>query len=197
MTDTAMAETSPESKHPQAKTRRLARSIVLWMPIAISLVSLGFSAGTYFLYQHQVKEDQRRSVEEQHRIAVESTANVSVMQDADDSQPLNGLQIMNDGPAVARLKSITYYVDRKPVDSADDVIDFGKLQDVGTFQFNDNDTLAAGGREWLLSMSTKVKPKGLDNFNDFLEHHVAVEVEVCSDVTGKCQTQCSQENWCK
>lgn len=190
MTDTAVPETRSEPIPSQVKTRRLARSLAESVPIAISLMALGFSAGTYHLYRNQVTDDERRN-------AVEGTANVSVLQDESDDQPLNGLQIMNDGPAVARLKSITYYVDRKPVDDVDDVIDFGKLEGVTTFQFNDNDTLAAGGREWLLSMSTKAKPKELEGFNDFLEHHVAVEVEVCSDVTGKCQTQCSQENWCK
>jgi hypothetical protein len=74
----------------------------------------------------------------------------------------------------------------------------GKLVDVGTYEFGDNDkTLAAGGSEWLLSKRTKVKNKELERFNDFLDQHVAVETLVCSIITGKCETKCSQEGWCK
>jgi len=48
----------------------------------------------------------------------------------------------------------------------------GKLVDVGTYEFGDNDrTLAAGANEWLLSKRTNVKNKELDNFNDFLVQH--------------------------
>jgi hypothetical protein len=200
MTDAA----SPEPNPSHAKRLRLAQSFATWLPIAISLVSLGLAVGalavsirTYGLYKVQVAEEGRRAAEEDRRIAIENTAQVSVVQIEDTDEPINGFQIWNDGPGIARLKTITYYVNKLPLDDVTDVIDYGKLDNVGYFQFNDNDTLAAGAREWLLSKSTKGNQKDVAQFNEFLDDHVAVEVEVCSDITGKCQTQCSHDGWCK
>jgi hypothetical protein len=91
-------------------------------------------------------------------------------------------------------------VDRKPVGDVEQAIDFAHLEDVGYFQFDDDDTLPAGEKTWLLSKSTKGKgkeQKNVEQFIDFVDQRLAVEVEVCSVVTGKCQTQCSTDGWCK
>lgn len=119
----------------------------------------------------------------------------------DPDDPLVGIKIENAGPGVARLKDFTYYVDRKPVGDIEDAIDFGKLEEVGYFEFNDDDTLAVGQQQWLLHMGTKgkgkVEEKRRKDFFDFIDHHLGIEVQVCSVVSGKCQTLCSTDNWCK
>jgi hypothetical protein len=169
----------------------------VWVPIVISLTSLCIAFDTHGLYKAQVAADARRDAEERRRSDAQNTPHVSVGADSDTDDKINGLQIENDSSVSARLKKITYYVDGKPFDDIEDVIDYGKLGDVGYFEFNDDDTLAAGGQQWLLSRSTKTRTKDLDRFNEFVEDHIAVKVEVCSDVTQKCETQCSDEGKCK
>ena len=171
----------------QAQGQRGFSRISIWVPIVISLISLGISIGSFY---------------DNHRQAVaQATPNVSFVEDTDTDDPLVGLKIMNDGPGVARLKHLTYYVDRKPLDNLTQVMDFANLPDEAAyFEFDNDTTLAAGEQEWLLSMRTKAKGaerKSLEQFVDFIDQKFAVEAEYCSVVTGQCETQCSRDGWCK
>lgn len=175
------------TKAIQTETRRGIPQALFWIPIAISVVAL-------LLSWLQWRDN--------HQLAlIQATARVSFETNEDTDDALVGIKIENAGPAVARLKDITYYVDRKPMDDQDQAIDNGKLKDVRTFEFEEDDTLAVGETRWLLSKSTKVRSKEgrkeLGQFTDFLDNHLAVEAEICSLISGKCQTICSTEGWCK
>jgi hypothetical protein len=152
-----------------------------WAAIGISVVALGLS-GVEFYENHE-------------RTIAWDTPRVKVEQDLDPDDPLIGVKIVNLGTAPAAIKGLTFYIDRKPGD-VDDVIDEGKLTDVGTYEFDGDDTLAVGESEWLLSKSTKDK-KDVDRFVEFIDKHVAVQTNVCSITTGKCEIRCSAEEWCK
>ena len=161
-------------------------SILTWAPIVISFIALGVSSYEFY-------DNHRRTI-------AQDTPRVEFEEDTDTDDSTIGLKIANLGSAIARLKSVTYYVDRKPIKSADDVLEAGKLDDVGYYEFDDDSTLAIGEGEWLLKKSTKVKKgeqKDIDHFIDFIDHHLAVGAEVCSITTKKCETICSTDGWCK
>jgi hypothetical protein len=165
-----------------------------------TLVSLSISAAAFY-------DSHREAVESHRQAEAQGTANVSFLVDTDTDDPVVGLKIMNDGPGVARLKQLTYYLDRKPMDNLSEALDDidsdagTDLADDGvTFEFDKDSTLAAGEQHWLLSMPTKVKKaqqKDLDQLNALVSEQLAVEVDYCSVVTGACETRCSRDGWCK
>jgi len=119
-------------------------------------------------------------------------------EDSAESPPV-GVAIMNGGPGPAIIKSITYYVDRKPVKDESEAIQFGKLDSKQTnyFQFDEGDTLAANGKEWLLQHQRRGKEdqKELDKFSDFIDQNLGIEVRFCS-ILGECWTKCSTKGRC-
>ncbi len=112
-----------------------------------------------------------------------------------------GISIGNAGPGPAIIKSIGYYVDKKFVGDVDKLVDFAKLNYIPTFDYEEGDTLAVGERHWLLSYRDKPRgkkeEKELDDFVDFIDHHLAVEVQFCPALPGQCSTKCSTKGWCK
>jgi hypothetical protein len=174
-------------KPTQTEARRSITKTFFWFPIVISIASLLFSSLQWW---------------DNHRFTIaQATPRVSFETSEDTDDPLVGIKIENAGPAVARLKDLTYYVDKKPMDDIDEAIDIGKLEDVHTFEFNPDDTLAVGETRWLLSKSTKSSHKGdnksVQQLIDFLDKNLAVQAEVCSLISGECWTVCSTEGWCK
>jgi hypothetical protein len=113
-----------------------------------------------------------------------------------------GLAIINEGPGPAVVKSLTYYVDRKPVKDYEEALQYGKINDdiVDYFELEPDDTLAVGEKDWLLKYikphGKKIKQKDVEDFADFLDQHVAVHVEFCS-VMGVCSERCSTKGRCE
>ena len=158
-----------------------------WIAIILSTLSLLVaSAAIYF------------SV---HNFHLASSATISVETNTDTDEPPVGLQIDNDGPGGHPIKSLTYYVDKKPVDDIERAMDFGNL-DSSLLQFYDigsGEPLAPNEKQYLVKFSKpqdKRNQKELDRFTDFIDKHLAVEVEYCS-LSGDCKTYCSENDWCK
>jgi hypothetical protein len=180
------------------RTRDWFAGAIAVLSLCVAISSLCLSYKSFNLSREQARENEEQTRENQRRTAIQDTPVVSVEQDTDTDDPIDGLEIKNNGAVTAEVKDITFYVDRKPFDDVDTVIGIGKLDDVTSYEFGESDkTLAAGASEWLLGKRTKGKKKELDNFNDFIDQHVAVEYETCSIITGKCETKCSQVGWCK
>jgi hypothetical protein len=123
-------------------------------------------------------------------------------EDDSDTPPM-GIAIINEGPGPAVIKSLTYFVDRKPVQGGyTEALDYGKINSdiVDGFDFDPDDTMAVGKEEWLLRYikphGKKIKQKDIDDFADFLDFHIAIYVEFCS-VMGVCGNTCSTKGWCK
>lgn len=166
------------------------RKAHVWLPNSISAFALVIAGISLFISWRQWQENR-------HNAQIMAAPLVSVVENSDTDDPLVGLQISNDGAAGAKLKDITFYVDRKPMADVDAVLEAGKLEDVGYFDFGDEGVLAVGEKQWLLSKKSKDKEKDVASFNDFMDKHVAVEVTACSIVTGQCETKCSEVGWCK
>lgn len=113
-----------------------------------------------------------------------------------------GLSLGNAGPGPGVVKYITYYVDRKLVGDLDKLVNFESLgNDIETYNFEEGDTVAVGQHEWLLSFIDKPHGKEaedkLDRFVELIDHHLAVEVQVCSALSDHCVTKCSTKGWCR
>jgi hypothetical protein len=119
----------------------------------------------------------------------------------DPDVPPFGIRIENAGPGPARIKSVNWFVDRKPVGDVEKAVDIEKLVNVNFVEFDENDTLGVGAKEQLLEFSHKTRgshdDKDLDKFIDILDSHLAVEVEFCPVLGSECSKKCSTKGWCE
>lgn len=126
---------------------------------------------------------------------------VQFMNDDDPDELPVGISIDNAGPGPATIKSIEFYVDKKPVGPAEKAVDFLNLGNVHYLELDEGDTLAVGAREWLLRYDRKPRnkedQKDLNDFLEVLNHRVAVQVEFCPVMNGECGKKCSTPHWCE
>lgn len=119
----------------------------------------------------------------------------------DPDDPPVGIKIENGGPGPAIIKSVIYYVDRKPVGDVTKMVEVEKLNGDETqyFSFDEGDTLAVGGAHWLISHRKRGKEDQaeLNRFIDCIDNHVAIEVEFCPALDGQCYKKCSTKGWCE
>ena len=123
---------------------------------------------------------------------------------ADDPDDLPvGISLQNAGPGPARIKSVLYFVDRKPVGDVEKATDFETFKgDVHFTEFDEGDTLGVEATQWLLKYvpkphaKQKDKEDEVDDFLDVIDHHLAVQVEFCPVMTGECGKRCSTKGWC-
>lgn len=110
-----------------------------------------------------------------------------------------GIRIDNSGPGPATIKSTTYYVDHKPVGDVGDAT--AKFPNTRINELEEGDTLGVGEHFWLLGYSkkphAKTDEKELNDFVDFIDHHLGVEVESCPVLPGKCSIKCSTKGRCR
>jgi hypothetical protein len=135
-------------------------------------------------------------------LSMKPTVDFTMSTDEDD--PPVGMSIENAGPGPARIKSITYFVDRKEVGDVGKALEFGNLpdvEDIHTLDFDDGDTLAVGGTVWLvkyMKMAHRRKDaREPDALATFIEQHLAVEVEFCPVLSDNCYKRCSTKGWCR
>lgn len=110
-----------------------------------------------------------------------------------------GVAIQNSGTGPAIIKKVTYYVDGKPVPGSKDAVQIGKqnADKINYFDFDPDDTLGTGQKEWLiyrLKKFRKDKPLGHD-FADFIDDRLGILAEFCS-LTGQCWPKCSTRGRC-
>ena len=158
--------------------------------VAISLLSAAFS----YL--------QWREAHSQLLLSMRPSVDFTVSDDAAD--PPVGVSIENAGPGPATIKSIAYFVDKKPVGDVVKAMEFGHFkspENIHTFQFEEGDTLAVGATEWLFKYGSTVKSKksadDIYALGSFIDEHLAVEVEFCPVIPGNCSKRCSTVGWCK
>ncbi|HWK47047.1 MAG TPA: hypothetical protein VNT30_20160 [Stellaceae bacterium] len=133
---------------------------------------------------------------QQGNLSMKPLVNFYIQDDDTDPKAKVGLAIENNGPGPAIIKSVSYFVDRKPVKDADEALRYGKLNpdhDHGD-QFDDDDALASGRIIWLIDYQTKDK-KEMARFIDFLDEHLALEISYCS-VKDECARKCSDKRRC-
>jgi hypothetical protein len=58
-----------------------------------------------------------------------------------------GISIDNAGPGPAKIKSVTYFIDKKPVGDVEKATDFANLDDVHFLELDEGDTLGVGAKD--------------------------------------------------
>jgi hypothetical protein len=125
-------------------------------------------------------------------------------EDDPDSPPV-GISISNAGPGPAIIKSVTYYVDRKPVRDYSEAMEYGRINSdiVDYIEFEADDTLAASEKDWLIqyrkphgTKKAAKDQKDLDTFVDFIDYHLAVKVHYCTAIEDVCSEKCSTKDRC-
>jgi hypothetical protein len=106
-----------------------------------------------------------------------------------------GISIENAGPSVALIRSVTFYVDRKPVRDLIDALrswDLDRGHEHG-LELNDS-PLRVGQVEWLVEYRAE-SDKERARVIDFLGNHLAAEAEYCS-ASNDCWKKCSRLDRC-
>jgi hypothetical protein len=104
-----------------------------------------------------------------------------------------GLEIDNNGPGVAIIRSIDYFVDHHATPDLADAMTAAGLEsdrDRGE-DIDDGDSLAVGQRVWVLEYRTTSKAERA-RFVQFLDDHLSASVTYCS-LSGKCWTKCTEK----
>jgi hypothetical protein len=123
----------------------------------------------------------------------------------DPDTPPVGIAITNAGPGPAVIKSIVFYVDRKPVADAHDAgINYAHLSkaELDYQELEPGDTLGVNDKVWLIRYrkpkSGKVNAQAQDKFADFVEQNLAIHVWFCSVIReDKCWPKCSTKGRCQ
>jgi hypothetical protein len=156
------------------------------VPIVISLAAALFSGLQW------------REAHNQLALSMKPAVDFDTEDDPDDL-PV-GIAITNSGPGPAVIKSITYFVDRKPVKGPEEAAQSGKLDvdELSAFEFDEGDTLAVGQKEWLFRYRKTSKPdeRQAQRYSDFVGTHLGIEAEFCS-VLGDCWVKCSTRGRCE
>jgi hypothetical protein len=118
--------------------------------IVAILISLGAASFTYL---------QWHDMHMQLLLSMKPSVDFETEDDTED--PPVGIAIMNEGPAPARVVSIVYYVDRKPVRDVSEAVEYGKFDcsKVKYFDYEADDTMAVGERHFIISYLKKHKSK--------------------------------------
>jgi hypothetical protein len=114
----------------------------------------------------------------------------------DLSEPAVGIRLENGGPGVAYVQHLEYFIDGRDVGS-DKNVPAAKLggDEVQPVEFDPEDPIGAGDKEWVYFRKTQNR-KQLQEFADFVDDHLAIEVRYCS-VDGRCWNKCSTAGKCK
>jgi hypothetical protein len=168
------------------KSKRVLTIFLPAIAITISLIAL------YFSWQ------QSRDLHNQLLLSMKPSLNFMTAEDADD--PPVGISIANAGPGPAIIKSVTWFVDRKPFSDVNQAMNLESLADVHSLELQQGDTLGVGETEWLVKYTKKPHGKQEETeLNDFIDKidHTAVEVEFCPVIGTSCGKKCSTKGWCE
>ena len=141
---------------------------------------------------------QWRETHNQLALSMKPAVDFDTADDPDD--PPVGIAISNAGPGPAVIKSVEFYVDRKPVKDAEEAAQRGQLdvEQLNAFEFDEGDTLAVGQKEWLFRYRKTSKPDEAQaaRYADFVGGRLGIEAEFCS-VLGDCWIKCSTRGRCE
>jgi hypothetical protein len=175
------------------------RTVAGWFSLASLLITFALTVFTWMQW-HELHNQWMFSVKPHINFDTE---------DDPDSPPV-GISISNAGPGPAIIKSLTYYVDRKPVRDYSEAMEYGKINSdiVDYFEFEADDTLAVGEKDWLTQyrkpraakkagkQQDQKEQKDLDAYLDFIDYHLAVKVHYCTAMEDVCWEKCSTKDRC-
>lgn len=169
-----MADSTVRTRSRRSTRGDIKKKIKDWAPIVTGVAALCFSIVNALVqkasdHKHDVQEQayhseeqqhyaeaQKHYAEEQQRIAIQDMPVISVEQDVDSSDPINGIYISNKSPVIARLKNLTFIVNGKKVDDIEGAYQAHNLRDLDYYDIGDNYPMAAGEEKlWLVMCRTK------------------------------------------
>jgi hypothetical protein len=172
------------------------RTLTGWLSCASLLISVAVAAFTWL---------QWREMHNDWLFKVKPHVDFDAEDDPD--LPPVGLELSNGGPGPALIKSVRWYVDRKPVRDSAEALEYGKINSdiVAYIEFDPDDTLAVGDKVWLMQYrkphggkkkGSQKDEKDLNDFLDFIDYHVAVKVHYCTVTEDPCWDKCSTKDRC-
>jgi len=172
---------------------------------AISTVALVLSgvAIYYSAKQWEVGRDQLETSRTQLLLSMKPSINYLTENDPDDI-PV-GIKVDNAGPGPATIKTFTYFLDKKPIggDGANvlEMIGLSNAKNIINTDMEPDDTMAVGESEWLIQYKSlphnRQQRRELQKLVDLLDNQLAVEIEFCPVLGGKCEKKCSSKGMCE
>lgn len=161
----------------------MKRDLGYWVPLLVSLVATAFTGLQWLEARHQTQ--------------LTNAASIGFDIDTDPTERRLGISIRNAGSGIAIVRSVSYYVDRKPIGDINAALEKAQLvpDHESGIDMESGDPLAAGEVVWVLDY----RPKHNDEkqrVTDFIEKHFTVGVEYCA-ANGQCTRTCSTLNWCQ
>ena len=159
--------------------------------IVVSIIAIAIAAWAAVIAKSQLSESRY-----QRELAFHSTIGFEI--NTDLTQRRLGISIQNVGPGVAILRSITYYVDRRPVnddefEAALTAAHLDPSREVGDL-FDPDEPLAVGQTIWLIDYRGRSKDEKV-RATDFIANHLSVGIYHCS-LDQQCKTECSAPGGC-
>lgn len=113
-----------------------------------------------------------------------------------DALQVDGRMCFGPRMTARNIEHVEYFVDGRDVGSDKNVPD-DKLggDEIQPVEFDPEDPMGSGDKEWIYFRKTK-NTKQLQQFADFVDDHLAIEVRYCS-VYGRCWDKCSTAGKCK
>jgi hypothetical protein len=162
-----------------------------WIAIGVSIVAVAIAGWAALVANSQLSESRY-----QRELAFHSSIGFDI--DTDLTQRRLGISVHNVGPGVAILHSITYFVDRRPVnddefEAALTAAHLDPSREVGNI-FDPDEPLAVGATDWLIDYRAKSKDEKA-RATDFIENHLSIGIFYCS-LDRQCKTECSSVGGC-
>jgi hypothetical protein len=157
-----------------------------WLPTLISVVALVMTV---------LQAIDSREAREQA-----ATPLVDFFTQDDENERTMGVSIKNNGPGVAQVKAMKYYVDGKLLAGLDEAIAAAQvtMSRPHQFQLEPGDSLAVGENIDLIKFQFRDKDKqAATKFSDFLDNHLGIEIEYSSIGGSTSSKRCSTEPLCK
>jgi hypothetical protein len=172
------------------------RSVTFWqscgtaLSIIIAVAAAGFSGLQWY--------------EARNGLLLSTRPHVDFDTEDDPDTPPIGIAISNAGPGPAIIKSVMFYVDRKPVRDAEEAgTTYANLSmsELDYKELEPDDTLAVNEEVWLIRYRKprggKINQKNSEKFADFIDQHLAIEVTFCSTIREDlCWQKCSTKGRC-
>ena len=172
------------------------RNVAFWqisgtvLSLLIALAAAGFTGMLWY--------------ETREALLLSTKPHVDFSVESDPDELPVGIAIRNAGPGPATIKSVTFYVDRKSVQDAEEAgTTYGKFGEgeLGFYELEPGDTLAVGEKVWLIDYRKprggKLNQKNLEKFADFIDQNLAILVTFCSIIREDiCWAKCSTKDRC-
>jgi hypothetical protein len=160
-----------------------------WVAIAFAIAALVISAVAAIftgLQWHEARQQRQQQFDS------------ALVFDVDTELPQRraGIAVRNVGPGIARISSVTYYMDGKVQEDPGDALEQERLEprrDEGV-DLDRGDSMAAGEIDWLVRYPIGRREEE-ERARDLFEEHLAIAVEYCS-AGGNCTRLCSLPDRC-